>query len=225
MAKIKPVARYILKRREHSALIKKLLSGEIEWKDSSLKPLKDAIREILRKEQEEVCPYCQRIIIPERRNLNEHIEHILDKSKPKYKKFALTSCNLVLACHGCNVEKGQKDLLAKGTPAPTHLHVGGLPFIWPHPYGDDMLECVRKDPGPVYSPVVGSGREAQAEKMILDLKLNETRNIESRHGKLTDRKNRIIIILGRLAEKNDDKSRRRMAPLILALKKVDAALN
>jgi len=225
MAKIRPAARYALKRREHRVLISKLLSGEIEWNDGSLKPLKDAIRELLRKEQDEVCPYCQRIIIPERRNLNEHIEHILDKSKTKYKKFSLTASNLILACHGCNVEKGQKDLLEEGTPAPIHLYVDSLPFIWPHPYGDVMLDCVQKDPGPVYSPITGSGRETQAERMIRDLKLNETRNLERRHGRLTDRKIRIFNILGRLAEKDDEKSRRRMAPLILALKKVDAALS
>lgn len=225
MAKIKPVARYVLKRREHRVLIAQLLSGEIDWKDGRLKPLKDAVRELLRKEQDEVCPYCQRIIIPERRNLNEHIEHILDKSKSKYKKFSLTSSNLILACQGCNVEKGQKDLLGTGAPAPTHLHVDGLPFIWPHPYKDDMLECVRKDQGPVYSPIVGSGREAQAVKMIQDLKLNDTRNIESRHGRLEDRRNRLTNILGRLAEKDDDKSRRRMRPLIIALTKVNDELS
>lgn len=224
MARIKPVAKYVLKRREHSASISKLLSGEVDWKDGSLKAMKDAVREVLRKEQEEVCPYCQRIIIPERRNLNEHIDHILDKSKAKYRKFSLTASNLVLACHGCNVEKGQKDLLPPGTPAPIHLVVGMLPFIWPHPYVDDMMRCVLKEPGPVYSPIPGSGKEVHAERMIIDLKLNETRNIESRHGKLIDRKIRILAILGKLARKNDEMSRGRMAPLILALEKVEAAL-
>jgi hypothetical protein len=165
------------------------------------------------------------MIIPERRNLNEHIDHILDKSKEKYRKFALTSSNLILACHGCNVEKGQKDLLVKSVPVPTHLHVVNLSFIWPHPYVDDMHGCVQKDPGPVYSPIIGSGREIQAQKMIKDLKLNETRNIESRHSRLTDRKNKILKILARLAKKNDEKCRRRMAPLILALEKVDAELS
>ncbi|AML51553.1 hypothetical protein [Falsihalocynthiibacter arcticus] len=225
MAKIRPVARYALKRQKYKGCISKLLSGDCEWGDKDLKPLKDEIRKLLRVEQNEVCPYCQRIIIPERRNLNEHIEHVLDKSKAKYKKFSLTASNLILACHGCNVEKGQKDLLNSGTPAPIYLRLIDLPFIWPHPCVDDMVRCVHKAPGPVYSPIEGSGKEAEAERMIKDLKLNDTRNIESRYGRLVERRDRIMTLLGRLARINDEKSRRRMAPLILENEKVAAALN
>lgn len=225
MARLKPVARAALKRKEFKEPIANYLAGKIDWDHSSLKPTKKLVRMLLREEQREVCAYCQRLIIPERRNLTEHIEHFLDKSKAKYRKFAFNAANLVLACQGCNVEKGTRDLMAPGKPVPSHLCMATAPFLWPHPYFDDMKACVRKDIGPVYSAIAGSGRESEAKKLIKDLKLDDLRNIESRYGRLRERRDRILSILGRLAAKNDEKSRLRMAPLILEMARVHEDMN
>ncbi|WP_370605131.1 hypothetical protein [Citrobacter braakii] len=220
MAMLKPVARAALKRKDYQSSISNYLSGEIEWSDKSLKPVKDMIRELLRVEQNDICPYCQRIIIPERRNINEHIEHFLDKSKSKYKKFAFTATNLILACQGCNIEKGIRDLVIRGRAAPTYLSRSEAPFLWPHPYFDDMQACIKKSPGPVYTPVMGSGREVEATKLIKELKLNDLQNIETRHGRLVARREELLNKLNELALKNDAKSQREMAPLIIEMRQV-----
>lgn len=224
MPSLKPVARAVLNRKCFRRPIADYISGKIEWNDASLKNVKSLVRAILRVEQGETCPYCQRLIIPERRNVTEHIEHFLDKSKAKYRKFAFSTTNLVLSCQGCNIEKGTRDLMEPGIAAPAFLTAAVAPFRWPHPYYDDITACIQKDPGPVYSIVPGSGREAQAIQMIMDLKLSEIQNVESRHGKLCERQIRLMSILGRLARKNDQASRTRMAPLIIELEKVNREL-
>lgn len=217
---LKPVARSVLNRKDHQKLIAEFLAGKIQWDHKSLLPIKQRIRQLLRYEQDGICPYCQRLIIPERRNVTEHIEHFLDKSRSKYRKFAFTASNLILACQGCNIEKGTRDLVDPAKPTPIHLTAAEAPFLWPHPYYDDMTACIRKYPGPVYSIILGSGRDVEAKNLIKDLKLDDLRNIETRHGKLVDRQIRLTRILGRLARKNDGRSLARMAPLMLALEKV-----
>ncbi|MFT9383084.1 MAG: hypothetical protein ABF553_00590 [Acetobacter orientalis] len=202
MTQLKPVSRYALKRKIFKNLIQQYMSGTIEWKDPLLKPLKDLIRSLQRHEQKEICPYCQRIIIPERRNVTEHIEHFLDKSRDGYKKFAFTASNLVLACQACNIEKGTKNLLPSGRAIPTYLRASETPFLWPHPYFDDILTCVKKDHGPVYSAVVGSPRQAEAQNMIIDLKLNDIQNKESRYYKLIFKRDRLMNIIIKIAERN-----------------------
>ncbi|MDI3150497.1 hypothetical protein [Serratia nevei] len=224
MAYIKPVARIALNKKEFRTVISSYLTGDIKWSDDALKPLKNMIRTLLREEQKGMCPYCQRMIIPERRNLGEHIEHFLDKSKDKYKKFALTASNLVLACQGCNVEKGIRDL-NKGRPTPLYLNAAAGPFLWPHPYFDDMGACIQKLAGPVYTIINGSGREIQATKLIIDLKLNEIQNLEVRYNRLISRRNRLIKILTKLAVKGNLRSRERMIPISIELGKVNDELN
>lgn len=225
MANLKPVARVALKRKEFKKPIGDYLSGTIEWDNKSLKPLKDLVRILLRDQQKEICPYCQRLIVPERRNLTEHIEHFLDKSKGKYRKFAFTASNLVLACQGCNVEKGTKDLVVSGKATPVHLSSAEAPFRWPHPYFDDMEKCIKKDPGPVYSVISGSGREKEAENLIRDLKLYELQNIESRHGRLLERENRLIKIIGLLLRKGGDRNLARMRVLYSEMERVRGCLS
>lgn len=220
MARLRPVARVILKRNAYKQPIISYLNGAIDWEHQSLKPIKDLIRAVLRAEQQEVCPYCQRLIIPERRNLNEHIEHYLDKSKQKYRKFAFTATNLVLSCNGCNVEKSTRDLIDPLSLAPMYLSAASGPFLWPHPYFDDMNGCILKSRGPVYSAVPASGRVVEAQRLISDLKLNEIRNIESRYGKLKARHERLMKILGRLARRNNAASQARMVPLVLEMERV-----
>ncbi len=220
MARLKPVARIALRRKAFKKPIKDYLAGDIEWNHSSLTQVKGLVRSLLRIEQDEICPYCQRLIIPERRNVTEHIEHFLDKSRPEYRKFGFNALNLLLACQGCNIEKGTRNLVDPAKPTPVYLTVAETPFLWPHPYFDDMTACVQKRPGPVYSPIEGSDREAEAARLIKDLKLNDIQNIERRHGQLSERMTRLVRILGRLARINDERSRLRMVSLNLALERV-----
>ena len=225
MAPLKPVARSALKRVTFKTPIENYIAGSIDWSHSSLKPLKKLIRKLLRIEQGEVCPYCQRLIIPERRNVNEHIEHILDKSKPKYRKFAFNSNNIILSCHGCNVEKNTKDIFPSGRADPLYINRSLVPFLWPHPYFDDMSACIRKHPGPVYTVITGSGREAESRKLISDLKLNDVGNIESRYSKLVERQYRLAIILSKLIKVGGERSIARMRPLVLENERIAKELN
>ncbi|WNK38663.1 MULTISPECIES: hypothetical protein [Pantoea] len=225
MKPLKPVARYVINRKEVREAINNYLSGKIFWKDKSLTQIKKTIRTLLRLEQKGICPYCQRLIFPERRNVGEHIEHFFDKSKPKYKKFAFSASNLVLSCQACNVVKSTKDMLPVGRQPLIYLREAESPFLWPHPYYDVMSECIKKLPGPVYEPIIGSGRETESNRLIKDLQLNEIMNLEMRHSILTYRRDRLIDILGRLAEKEDLRSMARMRRLNLELKKVRNEIN
>ncbi len=185
MARLNPVARVVLNRRASKKLIQAYISGEIDWNHTSLKEMKYKIRILLRKEQAETCPYCQRTILIERRNAAEDIEHFLDKSRAHYRKYAFVSTNILLSCHPCNLEKGTKDLGSPAIRSSNYLPTSAYGFDWPHPYYDDMKACIEKLPGPVYRPVPGSTREVQAGKMIADLKLDTIQSIESRHQMLT----------------------------------------
>lgn len=214
MASLKPIIRVVLNRKEYRDSIQKYLRGEIEWGHRSLSDVKKLTRDILREEQNEICPYCQRIIVVERRNTLEDIEHFLDKSRDYYRRHAFTATNLILSCHSCNMEKGTRDLGDSSIRAARYLYPGLGRFRWPHPYYDDIAACVRKEPGPVYIVVDGSGREVEAENMIKDLKLNHLRNIESRHQVLTQRSRKITSILARFITSDRESCKRRLKFLI-----------
>ena len=214
-----------MKRKAFIKPIAAYLAGLIDWNNTTLIPVKNLVRVLLRAEQEETCPYCQRLIIPERRNMTEHIEHYLDKSHEEYRKFGLTATNLVLACPGCNIEKGTRDLVVDGKAKPLHLSIAEAPFRWPHPYFDDMTAFVRRDPGSVYSIVPGSGREAEAQQMITDLKLDTIEHAESRHGRLVAEQSWLLQEIKALLKLNTHASREQMPPLIARLERVNRELN
>lgn len=213
-----------MKRKAFRKPIADYLAGSIKWNDPSLKPLKDLIRRVLKAEQGEICPYCQRLIVPERRNVSEHIEHYLDKSRAAYRKFAFTATNIVLSCHGCNVEKGTRDLVVQGKAKPVHFSQAESPFRWPHPYFDSMSDCVLKRNGPVYSVIPGSGREAEAEQMIVDLKLHTIRNSESRHGRLVAERERLYAEARKLVKETTGESRTRLEQVVIRLEVIDGEL-
>lgn len=82
--------------------------------NSSYHDLNDKLKRMIRKRlwqhQNGICVYCQREI--EKHTLtiiDEHIEHILPKSK--YPQLALSAYNLALACSTCNYNKGQMDII------------------------------------------------------------------------------------------------------------------
>ncbi|WP_165677767.1 HNH endonuclease family protein [Metapseudomonas otitidis] len=170
----------ILRYKNHKVRISAFLSSDMEWKDNSLKPTRDAIRKSLRTTQEQSCFYCRRMIATERRNMGEAIEHFLDKSKPHYRKWAFHPLNLVIACQPCNFVKSTKDLGNIDVQKAEFLqpHIGE--FKWPHPYFDSYSENIKISPGPVYSPIPGAPRHKQASTMIKDLELNSLANIDDR---------------------------------------------
>jgi hypothetical protein len=225
MARLRPVARAALKRKAFQKPIADYLSGKIDWDHSTLKPVKDLIRILLRKEQDENCPYCQRLIFPERRNMTEHIEHYLDKSHADYRKFGFTATNLVLACAGCNFEKGTDDLVVPGKAKPVHLSEAEAPFLWPHPYFDDMTASVQMRPGPVYSAIAGSARETEAKRMIVDLKLDTIQRTESRHGQLVAEREQLYREMDVLMEINTPETLARMKPLLARIKVIGNELS
>ncbi|MGH0343911.1 hypothetical protein NKY44_08820 [Sinorhizobium meliloti] len=225
MARLRPVARAALKRKAFHKPIADYLGSKIEWDNPALKPVKDLIRKLLRKEQCENCPYCQRLIFPERRNMTEHIEHYLDKSHAQYRKFGFTATNLVLACAGCNFEKGTDDLVIPGKAKPVHLSEAEAPFLWPHPYFDDMTASVEMRPGPVYSAIPGSVRETEAKRMIRDLKLDTIQRTESRHGQLVAEREQLYQEIDELMEINTPESLAGMKPLLARIKVIGNELS
>ena len=124
-------ARVVVKRKSAKKLIKRFNSGKIDWSSKELADTKLKIRRILRKEQDEVCPYCQRIIVMERRNAYEDIEHFLDKSKEHYRKYAFSVANLVLSCHACNFEKSTRDVGSQALMVGGDLRPVNRVFRWP----------------------------------------------------------------------------------------------
>jgi uncharacterized protein (TIGR02646 family) len=170
----------ILRYKSHKARIATFLESSMEWKDKSLQPLREAIRYSLRANQAQSCYYCRRIILIERRNMGEAIEHFLDKSKPHYRRWAFHPLNLVIACQPCNFVKSTKDLGDASVKAAAYLqpHIGQ--FKWLHPYFDSYSENIKISPGPVYSPIPNAPRHAQASTMIEDLKLNSLANADDR---------------------------------------------
>ncbi|WP_155268706.1 hypothetical protein [Stutzerimonas decontaminans] len=170
----------ILRYKNHKARISEFLSGSMEWKDDSLKPVRDAIRKSLRATQAQSCFYCRRMIATERRNMGEAIEHFLDKSKSYYRKWAFHPLNLVIACQPCNFVKSTKDLGDAAVQTATYLQPHTGTFKWPHPYFDSYSENIKISPGPVYSPIPGAPRHNQASVMIKDLELNSIADIDDR---------------------------------------------
>ncbi|MEZ0171144.1 hypothetical protein [Microvirga sp. TS319] len=225
MARLNPVARRALKRKAFRKPIADYLARVVEWDHSALKPVKDLVRIFLRLEQDEICPYCQRLIIPERRNMTEHIEHYLDKSHAEYRKFGFTATNLVLACIGCNMTKTTRDLVVDGKAKPIHLTIAEAPFRWPHPYFDDITESLHKAPGPVYSAIPGSLRQAETEQMITDLKLDTLENAESHHGRLLAEQNRLWEEVNALMKQMTPENMAKLEPLHARLQRISRELN
>ncbi|MCZ8170945.1 MAG: hypothetical protein O9272_04300 [Brevundimonas sp.] len=213
-------ARVVIKQKSAKKLIKKFNSGKIDWSSKELADLKLKIRRILRKEQDEVCPYCQRIIVMERRNAYEDIEHFLDKSKAHYRRYAFSVVNIVLSCHACNFEKSIRDVGSQALIAGGDLRPENRVFRWPHPHFNDLRACIIKRPGQVYEPIQGSGLEAESRTMISDLKLDDPSNIEGRYSRLMEKANKINLICQKAIEIGGERNRLRVATLLRKQKRI-----
>lgn len=213
-------ARSVVNRKCAKRAIKKFNDGKIDWASKELADTKLKIRRILRKEQDEVCPYCQRIIVMERRNAYEDMEHFLDKSKDHYRKYAFSAVNLVLSCHACNFEKSTRDVGSQELRDGGNLRPEHRIFRWPHPHFNDLAACIRKRPGQVYEVILGSGLEAESKTMISDLKLDDPSNIEGRYARLMEKVNKINLICAKANEIGGERNRVRVATLLNKQKRI-----
>lgn len=189
--------RNTLKKKENKKIINKFLKGKYEWNNKELKKLKEDIRLTLRKEQENRCIYCRRIIKIERRNVYEDIEHFLDKSKPYYRKWAFTNINLTISCRACNFTKSINDLgcIALRGSVNIKQHIGN--FKWLHPYFDNYHDNIEILKGWVYSVKPNAPNPVASRNLIQECKLDDIKIIESRS---EEAKNKIARLL-RLANR------------------------
>jgi len=99
--------------------------------------LKESIREHLITEQGRLCAYCGLSI----REHTPAIEHIADKSKPKYRHVMFNPLNLVLACGTCNGAKGIQDAASSWTG-----DYSSWSFLIVHPILDNPSDHIEFDP-------------------------------------------------------------------------------
>ncbi|UTV27210.1 hypothetical protein [Photobacterium atrarenae] len=171
--------RRVFKKNKHKKIIKKYHSKKLKWTDAKLKELKKDIRFSLRKAQDNRCIYCRRIIKNERRNAFEDIEHYLDKSKQKYKKWTFSPINLVLSCRTCNFIKSTKDLGGDTLLQTENIKDGIGGFKWIHPYFDNYHLNIKIDKGWVYSIPHGAPNSIGARNLITDCMLDDIQTLEA----------------------------------------------
>ncbi|WP_321968081.1 hypothetical protein [Burkholderia cepacia] len=189
--------RMILRRKENRPLFRLFFAEKITWGHSSLSDLKRRLRMNLRAEQEGRCIYCRRLILIERRNVYEDIEHFLDKSKAQYRRWAFTYLNLALACHACNVEKNTRDLGAQGSLTSSSYLAGAGIYRWLHPYFDDYHANVIIGKGWTYTVPQGAPAAAQAARLIAECKLSEIETIEAYGEAIKKRILRLTVLAGK----------------------------
>lgn len=187
-----PLHRSILRRKTNRIVRKKYHRGKLQWSDKALSSIKAELRHSLRMQQEQRCYFCRRIILTERKNAYEAIEHYLDKSKKHYHKWAFSPVNLTLCCHACNFQKSTKDLGDPAIQASVALHPGAGSFRWLHPYFDDYHASIEIKEGWVYSAIAGSPKQAQAQALISECCLDRIETIEAHRFALSRYKQRII---------------------------------
>ena len=175
--KLYPNHRYIIKR--HTTEITKYIEGHLEWKSKDFAPLKHSLRISLRKQQHGRCVYCRRKISIERKNTAEDIEHYLDKSKEKYRKWAFSPVNLAIACHPCNMQKSTKDMGDATIALALGLTANAGEFRWIHPYFDDYFENIEIIESWIYIIKANAPKGDRAKNMIIDCKLDQIQTIEA----------------------------------------------
>lgn len=169
----------ILAEAQYAIALQNYAAQTIEWGHSSLAPLKLALRLSLRGRQERRCIYCRRIMLVERRNTAEDIEHFLDKSKDEYYKWSFESCNLALACHPCNFEKSTRNLGSAAIGASANYVLTPGAYRWIHPYFDEYHANILIGKGWTYCISAAAPVVLQAQQMIADCKLGDIEQTEA----------------------------------------------
>ena len=200
-SRLKPLHDDILKK--YPGEIARFDSGELEWKSKVFDELKKALRLSLRAQQDGRCVFCRRKIKVERRNATEDIEHFLDKSKSKYKKWAFTAVNLALACHPCNIQKSTRDMGDVSVSKASELTEFSGEYSWIHPYFDDYFENIEILDAWFYVVKKEAPRPGRAKKMIQDCLLDQVRTIEADALALLEKIGRIQNLALRCFEKEN----------------------
>ncbi|MEQ5127038.1 hypothetical protein ABN225_09590 [Providencia alcalifaciens] len=195
------INRMILRRKKYRFLFKDFIAGKIQWNDPSLANLKQMLRINLRIQQDGRCIYCRRLILLERRNVYEDIEHFLDKSRPKYRKWAFSYLNLSLACHACNFEKSTKDLGVLNQQNSKRYLAGIGIYKWLHPYFDDYHANLAVEKGWTYSVRQGAPAAVQAFQMIEECKLGKIEATESYSEAIKEKIYRLTILAGKASKR------------------------
>ncbi|WP_404423430.1 hypothetical protein [Thalassospira australica] len=174
-------AQEILEDEKHKDVVSGLLDGSVNWYAEAAKPLKDELRVALRQASEERCVYCRRIpVVDPRTNASEHVEHFLDKSKEKYKRFIVSPFNLSISCNSCNIQKKTKDMLLADIDENSIPPTQCGQYHWLHPCYDDYFENIQIDKGWVYSIKHQAPAAAAAKNLIDECRLIVISEIEER---------------------------------------------
>jgi uncharacterized protein (TIGR02646 family) len=170
--------RKIIKQKKYKKALQKYTKKKINWSDSSLSDLKKEIRFFLRKQQQNRCIYCRRIIKLERKNTNEDIEHFLDKSKDDYRKWSFSCVNLSISCHACNFQKSTKDMGDNSIRTSLSLKHNSGTYKWIHPYFHSYHQNIEIRSGWIYSIKRNAPNPIQADNLIRECALDEVQTIE-----------------------------------------------
>jgi uncharacterized protein (TIGR02646 family) len=193
----------ILAKIEYTNALKEYAAKTIKWGDEPLSKLKSELRISLRAQQERRCVYCRRIMLVERRNTAEDIEHFLDKSKPAYFKWSFESNNLALACHPCNFQKSGANLGSVAiAAAATYVLTPGT-YRWIHPYLDEYHANITIGHGWSYVVDPTGPASLQAQQMIDECKLEEVLNTEAYAEKIKNEIFRLTCEVGAAMRRKD----------------------
>ncbi|WDU65011.1 hypothetical protein LRS56_11460 [Pseudomonas poae] len=211
-SQLKPLHDDIIKK--YSGEIARFAAGEVDWKHAVFDDLKKSLRVSLRLQQDGRCVYCRRKIKIERRNAAEDIEHFLDKSKDKYKKWAFTAVNLALACHPCNMQKSTRDMGDAVVSRASELTAASGEYSWIHPYFDDYFDNIEIMDAWLYVIKKGAPRPNRARAMIVDCQLDQIKTIEADRVALLDKVARLQDLASRCLERENKSNKDRALKLL-----------
>jgi uncharacterized protein (TIGR02646 family) len=202
-ASLRPLHRLILKRgiKKQDRIL--FVDGKLQWKDKNFKHVRDGLRVSLREQQGERCIFCRRIVLIERKNSAEDIEHFLDKSKPHYRKWAFSPVNLAIACSPCNIVKSTREMGDNAVVGAIAYTSGMGQFRWLHPYFDDYHENIEVKRGWIYEVRSTAPNPIGAKTLIEDLQLDKIETIEARATKIRDHIYRLTVLAGKMASRGN----------------------
>lgn len=198
-----PAHRSVIKKKGYKKAIHSYRHGKIQWADKQLAGMRIDLRKSLRAQQSGRCYFCRQLVLQERRNACEDIEHYLDKSKLHYRKWTFSPVNLTIACHPCNLQKGNRDLGDAAIRGSTSLRVGSGSFRWLHPYFDDYHRNIEIHPGWVYAVKASAPKAAEAAAMLRDLELDQIERIQQTRQRYVDLLERTVVLMDKLIERNE----------------------
>lgn len=199
---LSPMHRHILKRAINRSDLIKFRQGKLEWKSKEFKTAREYLRKSLRLQQAGRCIYCRRVILLERKNSLEDIEHFLDKSKAHYRRWTFSPVNLAIACRPCNFVKSTRDLGDASAQTSFQYSATMGTFTWIHPYYDNYHDNIEINKGWIYQVKATAPNPSGAFAMIQDLQLAELQSMHAYASEIKDKIYRLTILAQRCIQKN-----------------------